>query len=160
MANLRGFPKIYEKIYIFHLIIQRFPFNILFACPDDSIDVTNDEEPEHETEPDHSPQVLLPMPNFVPPYAQTQETVYETSARLLFMAVKWAKNLPSFASLAFRDQVCCTAHKLRSNDALIIYFRLFLGDSSGGIMGRAIPAQCYTMVYANRSVELRVILGQ
>lgn len=35
----------------------------------------------------------------------SQETVYETSARLLFMAVKWAKNLPSFASLAFRDQV-------------------------------------------------------
>ena len=33
------------------------------------------------------------------------ETVYETSARLLFMAVKWAKNLPSFASLPFRDQV-------------------------------------------------------
>ncbi|RWS02605.1 photoreceptor-specific nuclear receptor-like protein [Dinothrombium tinctorium] len=34
-----------------------------------------------------------------------QESVYETSARLLFMAVKWAKNLPSFASLTFRDQV-------------------------------------------------------
>uniref|UniRef100_A0A182MVQ1 NR LBD domain-containing protein n=1 Tax=Anopheles culicifacies TaxID=139723 RepID=A0A182MVQ1_9DIPT len=34
-----------------------------------------------------------------------QETIYETSARLLFMAVKWAKNLPSFASLTFRDQV-------------------------------------------------------
>lgn len=34
-----------------------------------------------------------------------QETLYETSARLLFMAVKWAKNLPSFASLPFRDQV-------------------------------------------------------
>jgi nuclear receptor subfamily 2 group E protein 3 len=34
-----------------------------------------------------------------------QETIYETSARLLFMAVKWAKNLPSFGSLPFRDQV-------------------------------------------------------
>ncbi|XP_074598298.1 photoreceptor-specific nuclear receptor-like isoform X2 [Brevipalpus obovatus] len=34
-----------------------------------------------------------------------QESIYETSARLLFMAVKWAKNLPSFASLTFRDQV-------------------------------------------------------
>lgn len=32
------------------------------------------------------------------------DTIYETSARLLFMAVKWAKNLPSFASLPFRDQ--------------------------------------------------------
>ncbi|GBP39416.1 Photoreceptor-specific nuclear receptor [Eumeta japonica] len=33
------------------------------------------------------------------------ESAAETAARLLFMAVKWAKNLPSFASLAFRDQV-------------------------------------------------------
>ena len=38
-------------------------------------------------------------------YSSNQETIYETSARLLFMAVKWAKNLPSFASLPFRDQV-------------------------------------------------------
>lgn len=38
-------------------------------------------------------------------YAHQHETVYETSARLLFMAVKWAKNLPSFARLSFRDQV-------------------------------------------------------
>lgn len=69
--------------------------------------MTNDEEPEQEPEAEHS-QVILPIPNFVPPtslYGQSQETVYETSARLLFMAVKWAKNLPSFASLAFRDQV-------------------------------------------------------
>jgi hypothetical protein len=34
-----------------------------------------------------------------------QETVYETAARLLFMAVRWTKNLSSFASLPFRDQV-------------------------------------------------------
>uniref|UniRef100_A0A4W3I5V5 Photoreceptor-specific nuclear receptor n=1 Tax=Callorhinchus milii TaxID=7868 RepID=A0A4W3I5V5_CALMI len=33
------------------------------------------------------------------------ENVYETSARLLFMAVKWAKNLPVFSNLPFRDQV-------------------------------------------------------
>ncbi|XP_012785142.3 photoreceptor-specific nuclear receptor [Ochotona princeps] len=31
--------------------------------------------------------------------------VHETSARLLFMAVKWAKNLPAFSNLPFRDQV-------------------------------------------------------
>lgn len=47
----------------------------------------------------------LIVPNFVNHPLYHQETVYETSARLLFMAVKWAKNLPSFASLAFRDQV-------------------------------------------------------
>ncbi|KAG0412959.1 hypothetical protein HPB47_009892 [Ixodes persulcatus] len=40
-----------------------------------------------------------------PLYPVTQESVYETSARLLFMAVKWAKNLPSFSNLPFRDQV-------------------------------------------------------
>ncbi|KAM3610096.1 uncharacterized protein V6R79_025255 [Siganus canaliculatus] len=33
------------------------------------------------------------------------ESIYETSARLLFMSVKWAKNLPVFAHLPFRDQV-------------------------------------------------------
>ncbi|VDM48646.1 unnamed protein product [Toxocara canis] len=33
------------------------------------------------------------------------ESVHETAARLLFMAIKWAKNLPSFTLLCFRDQV-------------------------------------------------------
>ncbi|KAK2509799.1 hypothetical protein MC885_006265 [Smutsia gigantea] len=33
------------------------------------------------------------------------DSVHETSARLLFMAVKWAKNLPVFSNLPFRDQV-------------------------------------------------------
>ncbi|XP_073852317.1 photoreceptor-specific nuclear receptor isoform X2 [Macaca fascicularis] len=33
------------------------------------------------------------------------DSIHETSARLLFMAVKWAKNLPVFSSLPFRDQV-------------------------------------------------------
>ncbi|CAG9531537.1 unnamed protein product [Cercopithifilaria johnstoni] len=33
------------------------------------------------------------------------ENVQEASTRLLFLAIKWAKNLPSFASLPFRDQL-------------------------------------------------------
>ncbi|GBM70749.1 Photoreceptor-specific nuclear receptor [Araneus ventricosus] len=49
-----------------------------------------------------SPQEVGPVFSCPPP---GQETIYETSARLLFMAVKWAKNLPSFANLPFRDQV-------------------------------------------------------
>ncbi|XP_023173003.1 photoreceptor-specific nuclear receptor [Drosophila hydei] len=70
---------------------------------DDSIDVTNDEEPNTGSRSDSS----FIMPQFMSPnlYAHQHETVYETSARLLFMAVKWAKNLPSFARLSFRDQV-------------------------------------------------------
>ncbi|XP_070828653.1 photoreceptor-specific nuclear receptor-like isoform X2 [Chaetodon trifascialis] len=40
------------------------------------------------------------------PYTSScSESIYETSARLLFMSVKWAKNLPVFAHLPFRDQV-------------------------------------------------------
>ncbi|XP_068993931.1 photoreceptor-specific nuclear receptor isoform X1 [Neodiprion pinetum] len=68
---------------------------------EDSIDVTN-EEP---VVPQRSGCAQLPpvLPALYSP--TTVETVYETSARLLFMAVKWAKNLPSFASLPFRDQV-------------------------------------------------------
>ncbi|KAL3866257.1 hypothetical protein ACJMK2_043571 [Sinanodonta woodiana] len=38
-------------------------------------------------------------------YTSGHETMYECSARLLFMAIRWAKNLPSFANLPFRDQV-------------------------------------------------------
>ncbi|XP_065369879.1 photoreceptor-specific nuclear receptor [Calliphora vicina] len=71
---------------------------------DDSIDVTNEDE-----EPLNGEKSLMQFdiaqimsPNL---YVHQHETVYETSARLLFMAVKWAKNLPSFASLSFRDQV-------------------------------------------------------
>ena len=48
-------------------------------------------------------------------YPSTHENIYESSARLLFMAVKWAKNLPSFSSLPFRDQV----------SICIIYIKLF-----------------------------------
>ena len=32
------------------------------------------------------------------------ETVYETAARLLFMSVRWTKNLASFSALAQTDQ--------------------------------------------------------
>lgn len=80
---------------------------------EDSIDVTNDEELEngnHQSNSNKENKSDLVSPAaqaFLPTkfYGHPQETIYETSARLLFMAVKWAKNLPSFASLPFRDQV-------------------------------------------------------
>lgn len=43
--------------------------------------------------------------------------IHETSARLLFMAVKWAKNLPVFSNLPFRDQVHSTACLLELGQA-------------------------------------------
>lgn len=44
--------------------------------------------------------------------------IHETSARLLFMAVKWAKNLPVFSNLPFRDQVHNTACLLEPGQAV------------------------------------------
>lgn len=59
------------------------------------------------------------------------ESIYETSARLLFMAVKWAKNLPSFANLTFRDQVRL---KVIPVDPIVMdyrYFRWFFWRNHG-----------------------------
>ncbi|XP_038218193.1 photoreceptor-specific nuclear receptor-like [Zerene cesonia] len=68
---------------------------------DDSIDVTNEEDSTS-----YSPPTITSYPQNCMPYGPLGvESAAETAARLLFMAVKWAKNLPSFASLAFRDQV-------------------------------------------------------
>jgi nuclear receptor subfamily 2 group E member 3 len=72
---------------------------------DDSIEIevtTNDEDHENG---ENGKNIMVPSFVNSSLYGHAHETVYETSARLLFMAVKWAKNLPSFASLAFRDQV-------------------------------------------------------
>ncbi|XP_057319299.1 photoreceptor-specific nuclear receptor-like isoform X2 [Microplitis mediator] len=68
---------------------------------EDSIDVTNEEPLTAQR--NLCSQLPPVMTSLYSP--ASAETVYETSARLLFMAVKWAKNLPSFASLPFRDQV-------------------------------------------------------
>ena len=67
---------------------------------DENIDVTN-VEPERNivVHPHAYAESLL--------YPPGQETMYECSARLLFVAIRWAKNLPSFANLPFRDQVKC-----------------------------------------------------
>ncbi|KAG9332335.1 hypothetical protein JZ751_015342, partial [Albula glossodonta] len=61
---------------------------------DDNIDVMSGEP---ESAPPEGRMSLYP--------SGSPESVYETSARLLFMSVKWAKNLPIFSSLPFRDQV-------------------------------------------------------
>ncbi|XP_058278396.1 photoreceptor-specific nuclear receptor isoform X3 [Hirundo rustica] len=61
---------------------------------DETVDVTGS-EPERAS----GEYQVAPYP------AASPENIYETSARLLFMAVKWAKNLPVFSNLPFRDQV-------------------------------------------------------
>ena len=42
---------------------------------------------------------------FAQAYFNNPEAICEAAARLLFMSVKWAKNVPAFLSLPFRDQV-------------------------------------------------------
>lgn len=97
--------------------------SVCFIVTEESIDVTNEEDENPSNGAPASgggstggcgvssssgPIRPEPQPAGAAPaslYPHTHETVYETSARLLFMAVKWAKNLPSFASLPFRDQV-------------------------------------------------------
>ncbi|CAH0551721.1 unnamed protein product [Brassicogethes aeneus] len=79
---------------------------------EESIDVTNEEDETPSSgcgvSSSSGPVRPEPQPATITGslYPSSHETIYETSARLLFMAVKWAKNLPSFASLPFRDQWC------------------------------------------------------
>ncbi|XP_040894640.1 photoreceptor-specific nuclear receptor [Toxotes jaculatrix] len=63
---------------------------------EENIDVTT-----NDSERDRTPSDFRTTPYT----SSCSESVYETSARLLFMSVKWAKNLPVFAHLPFRDQV-------------------------------------------------------
>lgn len=65
-----------------------------YCAVEENIDVTT-----NDSERDRSPSDC-----HVSPYT-CSESVYETAARLLFMSVKWAKNLPVFAHLPFRDEV-------------------------------------------------------
>ncbi len=39
------------------------------------------------------------------PYHHSAEGIYETAARLLYLSVTWARNVPAFIQLPFRDQI-------------------------------------------------------
>ena len=38
-------------------------------------------------------------------YFSNPEAICEAAARLLFMSIKWTKNVPAFLSVPFRDQI-------------------------------------------------------
>lgn len=67
-------------------------------------------------------QAVVVYPDGLTVYPLGHETIYECAARLLFMAVKWSKSLPSFANLPFRDQVLIT----NINDWENYYSQMFL----------------------------------
>ena len=104
--------KLYNMLFALQLNLnQKCSTNNIF-CVDGDIDVTSVDH-ERSTMIHHHPTHHHPaaLPLAVSAYQEGaiyppgQETIYECSARLLFMAVKWSKNLPSFANLPFRDQV-------------------------------------------------------
>jgi nuclear receptor subfamily 2 group E protein 3 len=76
---------------------------VISVTNEENIDVTSVDHPERVVQHAHS--ALYHQELQVYPPGPGHETMYECSARLLFMAVRWAKNLPSFANLPFRDQV-------------------------------------------------------
>ncbi|XP_076445529.1 nuclear receptor subfamily 2 group E member 1-like [Babylonia areolata] len=53
--------------------------------------------------------IMQPLPKYphevLQAYCGNPEAICEAAARLLFMAVKWAKTVPAFVALPFRDQV-------------------------------------------------------
>ncbi|MEQ2176432.1 hypothetical protein GOODEAATRI_027954, partial [Goodea atripinnis] len=63
---------------------------------EENIDVTTNDAEQGSSSIDCGGLIYSPI---------SSESFYETSARLLFMSVKWAKYLPVFAHLGFRDQV-------------------------------------------------------
>ena len=72
---------------------------------DENVDVTTVDQHEHSRLLPDMTQARFAENAF---YTPVPETLVECTARLLFMAVRWAKNLPSFANLPFRDQVSYT----------------------------------------------------
>lgn len=102
----------------------------LWSAEEETIDVTAEERERKQVD-----RRLYPLPG--------PESVYEISAHLLFMAVKWAKNLPVFCHLQFRDQVRFThivCPQVTFEKCVLMFYiamshyipLLFAGDSTGG----------------------------
>ena len=74
---------------------------------DETSRCSTDDEPCLNALPTHQPPTASAAATAAAVAASqlAHENNHEICARLLFMAVKWTKNLTSFASLPFRDQV-------------------------------------------------------
>ncbi|KAH3875943.1 hypothetical protein DPMN_039222 [Dreissena polymorpha] len=94
------------------------------------------------------------------PHAQREpvEQRYEAAAKLLFMSVKWARNIPSFLSLSFRDQANRKTLSVRSAmwkrnreklvmNIVIKHVRNQARTQALGPGARAPPAGCQVMIF-------------
>lgn len=82
------------------------------------------------------PLMLAPPPPPPAPPKDALESINELAARLLFMNVKWAQNVPAFTSLPYRDQMLLLAESWRELFVLSsAQFGLPVELSSTGIQG-------------------------
>ena len=51
---------------------------------------------------------------------ETDDQISATSAQILLMIVKWIRNLPTFSSLPFRDQVCIQTNIERKRETYLV----------------------------------------
>ena len=74
-----------------------------------------------------NPQMLKPVPlpiyrsreDVMPPRScSSVDGLHEAAARLLFLSVKWARNVPAFLQLPFRDQIILLEESWRELFAL------------------------------------------
>ncbi|OWF42760.1 nuclear receptor subfamily 2 group E member 1-like [Mizuhopecten yessoensis] len=74
------------------------------VCDSISIPVSAHEHPILS----HPGMIIQPTPRYpqelLPGYLNNPETICEVAARLLFMSIKWTKNVPAFIGLPQRDQ--------------------------------------------------------
>ncbi|XP_044757286.1 nuclear receptor subfamily 2 group E member 1 [Coccinella septempunctata] len=91
-----------------------------------------------------NPPALPPTPPMIPHQIPAQPAleeptvsiICESAARLLFMNVQWARNVPSFVALPLQDQLQLLEHSWRDLFILSIAQFLPLLDLTGGYFGR------------------------
>lgn len=82
---------------------HKSPFLVGYGDPESPkevpvpVSVTTSMTPPHT--PQHGQQVPYPIM-----YLSTPEMLHESAVRILFMTVKWVRNIPTFFDLPFRDQ--------------------------------------------------------
>lgn len=85
--------------YFFIMIIETEATQSKSSSEEEIVEVTSTEEPRN-----NSPKVVLPKHSITPPLLSSRELLHESATKLLFLALKWVKTVPSFTQLPFSDQ--------------------------------------------------------
>ena len=73
---------------------------------------------------------------------ETDDQISATSAQILLMIVKWIRNLPTFSSLPFRDQVCSSCARNQRKQVQIVSFARFISFLSSSIVRSLALCSC------------------